>query len=304
VQRAAATVQRRRHYHHGDLRRALIDAALALTLKQGPGTYKLADLCRAVRVSTAAPYRHFESLDQLLAEAACEGFALLNEKIAASFRGADWQARLASCLGDYLGFIRANPAYAVMMFRTSAQTVAEPDFNPTRPLNLPAPRNATEASVYEGWRSGNAIFARYAEGLAEALVDSPLAQAVATRPRALETALALFAIMHGIAAQWLDRLLPDDWLDRGSRKAFEKIVLPWAVGVAAQLEARRTTKIRARRLPPTRASSPRPRTRPQAGLVPEKAAGAATSDVDNGLAGRDMHDGVATSRRRGVDHVP
>jgi AcrR family transcriptional regulator len=242
--RAAAA---RGRYHHGDLRRALIDAALALTLKQGPGTYTLADLCRAVGVSPAAPYRHFESLDQLTAEAAREGFAELDGMTAASFRGADWQARLASCVADFLGFVRAHPAHAVVMFETRAQTVAEPDFNPLAPLDLPASSNATEAAVYDCWRAGYASFARYAQGLAQALADSPLAPAVAGRQRALETALALFTIMYGIAAQWLDRALPDDWLDRGARKAFDKIVLPWALGVAAQIESASGTKVRAGR---------------------------------------------------------
>jgi len=239
---AASTAKCRSTYHHRDLRRALIDAALDLTLKQGPGTYKLADLCRVAGVSPAAPYRHFENLDQLIAAAALEGFALLEDKIVASFRGVDWQARLKSCLGDYLDFIRTHPGHAVMMFHTRAQTVAEPDFNPTAPLDLPAPRNATEAAVYDGWHAGNAIFVRYAKGLTTALADSPLAPALATHARALETALALFTIMHGIAVQWLDRALPDDWLDRGGRKAFEKIVLPWAFGVAAQVQAQRTAK--------------------------------------------------------------
>lgn len=225
-------------YHHGDLRRALLDAALRVTRERGAGTFTLADLCRAVGVSPAAPYRHFESLDQLTAEAAREGFALLDEKSAATFRGAHWQARLASCVADFLDFVREHPAHAVAMFETRAQTVVEPDFNPVAPLDLPAPRNATEAAVYDCWRAGYASFARYAQAMAQALADSPLAPALATRRRALETALALFTIMYGIAAQWLDRALPDDWLDRGGRKAFEQIVLPWALGKAQQCAAR------------------------------------------------------------------
>lgn len=240
----AATPRRRPRgrYHHGDLRRALIDAALELARTRGPGTFTLTDLCRAVGVSTAAPYRHFESLDQLMAEAAKEGFNLLDATTASSFRGADWRARLASCVGDYLGFVRANPAHAIAMFEARAQTVAEPAWNPLVPLELPAPRNATEAAVYDCWRAGTGSFTRYAEGLALALVDSPLAPAVATRQSALETALALWTLMQGIAWQWISRTMPDDWLDSGGRKAFEKIVLPWALGVAAQVEAQRPAK--------------------------------------------------------------
>ena len=228
---------RRDRYHHGELRRALIDAALDLTRSQGPGTFTFADLCRRVGVSAAAPYRHFESLDQIIAEAALEGFARLVERSQSSFQGADWQARLASCLADYLDFVRMNPGHAVMMFETRAQTVTEPSFNPLVPLELPPPRNATEATVSNCWRAGMASFERFAQGLASALADSPLAPAVATAPRALETALALFTIMQGIASQWLSRTLPDAWLDDGARQAFERIVLPWALGVAQQVSA-------------------------------------------------------------------
>lgn len=235
--RRVASPARGSRYHHGELRRALIDAALDLTRRQGPGTFTFADLCRCVGVSAAAPYRHFESLDQIIAEAALEGFTRLDERTQASFQGADWRARLASCLADYLDFVRMNPGHAVMMFETRAQTVAEPSFNPLVPLELPPPRNATEATVSNCWRAGMASFERFAQGLAMALADSPLAPAVATAPRALETALALFTIMQGIASQWLSRTLPDAWLDDGARQAFERIVLPWALGVAQQVSA-------------------------------------------------------------------
>jgi AcrR family transcriptional regulator len=234
---ASAPAARRDGYHHGDLRRALLDAALDLTRRQGPGTFTFADLCRAVGVSTAAPYRHFESLDQLMAEAAQEGFAELDRTTAAGFRGADWQARLASCVSDYLGFVRAHPAHTEAMFYARPQTVAEPDWNPLKPLALPPPRNATEAAVYGSWRAGTELFVRYAQRLADALADSPLAAAVATRQRALETALALWTLMQGTATQWLAGSLPDDWLDRGARKAFDKIVLPWALGLTQQIAA-------------------------------------------------------------------
>jgi len=239
--RRAAAPQPRTRYHHGDLRRALIDATLELTRRQGPGTFTLADLCRAVGVSPAAPYRHFESLDQLIAESALEGFAQLDARTAASFRGDGWHKRLASCLADYLDFVRTHPAHAVLMFETHAQTVAEPSFNPLVPLELPTARNATEAAVYGCWRAGTASFERFAKGLAAALSDSPLAPVVATAQTALETALALWTIMQGIAGQWLNRTIPDSWLDDGARQAFERIVLPWALGVAQQTSARRGT---------------------------------------------------------------
>jgi hypothetical protein len=205
-QARARTGKPRSNYHHGDLRRALIDAALNMTLQQGAGTFTLADLCRSVGVSAAAPYRHFESLDQLLAETAHEGFALLDEKTKSSFRGQDWEARLASCVGDYLGFIRAHPAHAIIMFATRTQTFDQPYFDPIQPPVFPKPKNATEA--------------------------------ISSRQRKLETALALFTMMQGIAAQWLDHALPEDWLTHNARKSFNNIVLPWALGLMLQHQTR------------------------------------------------------------------
>lgn len=232
--RSSAALASRRDYHHGNLHRALLDAALDLTRRRGPGTFTLADLCRTVGVSPAAPYRHVESLDQLIAEAAREGFEQLDLVTQKSFRGADWLERLASCTADYLHFIRTHPAHAVVMFETRSQTVAEPDFNPTRPLKLPVGRNATEKMVYSCWEAGMASFHLYAQGLAAAMKGSPLEPAFATRTRAIETALALFTMLQGIAYQWLGRALPDEWLDRGAKKAFENIIRPWALGIARQ----------------------------------------------------------------------
>ncbi len=237
-QARARTGKPRSNYHHGDLRRALIDAALNMTLQQGAGTFTLADLCRSVGVSAAAPYRHFESLDQLLAETAHEGFALLDEKTKSSFRGPDWEARLASCVGDYLGFIRAHPAHAIIMFATRTQTVDQPHFDPIQPPVFPEPKNATEAAIFSCWEAGLASFNHYAQGLALALADSPLAPAISSRQRKLETALALFTMMQGIAAQWLDHALPEDWLTHNARKSFNNIVLPWALGLMLQHQTR------------------------------------------------------------------
>lgn len=222
----------RGRYHHGDLRRALIDAALLLTLQRGPNAFTLTDLCRAVGVSSAAPYRHFESLDQLLSEAALEGFNELDARLARSFQGSDWRAKLASCVTHYLGFVRAQPARALLMFAARSQTVQEPDFNPYRTLDLPAPRSRTEAAVHACWRNGTAIFQRYAVALTHALAESPLAFAVSTRRRRVDTALALYTILQGIAGQWLARSLPDDWLDHAAKKSFDRIVLPWAIGLS------------------------------------------------------------------------
>ena len=63
-------------YHHGDLRRALLDATLVLVEKHGPQGFTLRAAARAAGVTAGAPYHHFEDKDALLTALAAEGFEL------------------------------------------------------------------------------------------------------------------------------------------------------------------------------------------------------------------------------------
>ena len=54
-------------YHHGNLRQALVDAALRLIEEQGPQGFSLSDAARAAGVTPAAVYRHFNGRDDLIA---------------------------------------------------------------------------------------------------------------------------------------------------------------------------------------------------------------------------------------------
>ena len=62
-------------YHHGDLRQALVAAALHALTHQGPADLSLRAIGRALGVSPRAPYRHFENKEALLVAVALEGFA-------------------------------------------------------------------------------------------------------------------------------------------------------------------------------------------------------------------------------------
>lgn len=61
-------------YHHGNLRQSLLEAALVILEQQGEAGLSLRDLARAVGVSPAAPYRHFDSRAALLEALAVTGF--------------------------------------------------------------------------------------------------------------------------------------------------------------------------------------------------------------------------------------
>src|SRR5262245_35816636 len=67
-------------YHHGELREALIDATRKLVEERGAENFTLADACRAAGVTTAAPYRHFQGKQEILAEIASRGFAELKSR--------------------------------------------------------------------------------------------------------------------------------------------------------------------------------------------------------------------------------
>ena len=71
---AAKNLQARTRYHHGELREALIAATRKLVEERGAENFTLADACRVAGVTTAAPYRHFQGKQEILAEIASRGF--------------------------------------------------------------------------------------------------------------------------------------------------------------------------------------------------------------------------------------
>ncbi|MBO6754851.1 MAG: TetR/AcrR family transcriptional regulator [Roseibium sp.] len=73
------TVHKKTAYHHGDLKGELIAAARSLIEMHGPDGFSMSDACRLAGVSTAAPYRHFSSKQDLLAAIAADGLKRLGE---------------------------------------------------------------------------------------------------------------------------------------------------------------------------------------------------------------------------------
>jgi AcrR family transcriptional regulator len=104
-------------YHHGDLRRALIDAAAKIVAKQGAGAVTLREVARLAGVSHNAPYRHFDSLNALLAAVATEGFEEFGEKLrAAAEAEPDAKFRRNAIGRAYLRFALDNPKLYLLMF--------------------------------------------------------------------------------------------------------------------------------------------------------------------------------------------
>lgn len=92
-------------YHHGDLRAALVDAAIVLISDRGVRDFSLAEASRRVGVSAAAPYRHFADRDELLAAVAVRGLQVFATMVASEARDADApEQRLAGMARAYVRF--------------------------------------------------------------------------------------------------------------------------------------------------------------------------------------------------------
>src|ERR1041384_4118115 len=100
-----------RRYHHGDLRRALVEAARRLLESEGPSALSLRAVAREAGVSPAAPYHHFKDKAELLDAVAQEGWDLLNVQMREAKDKAETVRAQMNALGvAYVCFARENPA--------------------------------------------------------------------------------------------------------------------------------------------------------------------------------------------------
>ena len=96
-------------YHHGALRRALLDAALALVAEGGLERLSLREAARRAGVSHAAPYHHYPTKAALVSDLAEESWALLAERVRAA-AAAPTATRIEALVTSYVGFARDEPA--------------------------------------------------------------------------------------------------------------------------------------------------------------------------------------------------
>ncbi|MDO9413706.1 MAG: TetR/AcrR family transcriptional regulator [Pseudolabrys sp.] len=165
-----------RSYHHGNLKEALVRAALELIAEKGPAGFTFADAARWAGVSPAAPYRHFRDRDELIANVARRGFELFTEALAKAWdEGKPELMKAFDRLGRaYLDFAKHQPAYYSAMFEAGVPLDAEPQL-----------RAASEAAF--------AVL----RGAAEKIVALMPVQG---RPPALMVALHVWSMTHGIAS--------------------------------------------------------------------------------------------------------
>lgn len=117
-----------RPYHHGDLRRALIDAANRLLEAEGPSALSLRAVAREAGVSPAAPYHHFRDKGELLEAVAHEGWVLLDAALAKAKADTPSPEEAMNSLGvAYVCFARENPALYRVMYDRAREVENLPD---------------------------------------------------------------------------------------------------------------------------------------------------------------------------------
>jgi AcrR family transcriptional regulator len=165
-----------RGYHHGNLKEALVRAALELIAKKGPAGFTFAEAARFAGVSPAAPYRHFRDRDELLVDVARRGFDLFEAALGRAWDGGRPNAFAAfERLGKaYLRFAREEPAYYSAMFETGLSLESSPELRAAGERAFGVLRAATEQLT--------------------------AAMPAQSRPPVLMMTLHLWALSHGIAS--------------------------------------------------------------------------------------------------------
>ena len=137
----------RRGYHHGNLREALMQAAIDLIADKGPSGFTFAEAARSAGVSPAAPYRHFRDRDALLAEVATRGFVKFAIELERAWAEGkpEPQAAFIRLGRAYLAFARSEPAYYAAMFESALPRASFPGPDDARRRAFEVLRAASEA---------------------------------------------------------------------------------------------------------------------------------------------------------------
>ena len=119
----------RRGYHHGNLRRELIEATLALVEEKGPTGFTLSEAAKAAGATPPAVYRHFEGREDMIAAAALEGYRIFADLMEHAYDGAAGSAlgRFNATGRAYLAFARRFPGHYICMFESGVSIQASAD---------------------------------------------------------------------------------------------------------------------------------------------------------------------------------
>ncbi|MEK8034115.1 TetR/AcrR family transcriptional regulator [Ideonella sp. DXS29W] len=189
---APATVSVKAGYHHGDLARALVQAAMHLVEQGGPAALTLRDAARLAGVSVAAPYRHFADREALLAAVLTAGFDGLTAHTEAARQAAPDALQALRAVGlAYVDFAAAHPSVYRLMFGPECDKAAHPDLMDAgaraRGVLLLAVRNAQAAGLVgggppetvalAGWSICHGLASLHVDGMLAGTIPMPIEQA-------------------------------------------------------------------------------------------------------------------------------
>jgi AcrR family transcriptional regulator len=184
AQKAAKTRKPRRPYHHGNLRRGLLDEALATIRAEGVDRLTLREIGSRLGVSRSALYRHFADKRALLAAVATEGFRTLRQHLVAAWAEGGHNRAAFEAMGiAYVRFAVGNSSHYRVMFGGSIDP------------KVCGPELAAEAA-----------------GAFQALVDALSSLQRAGIVRADDTltlARYVWAVVHGVSMLAINGQLPD-----------------------------------------------------------------------------------------------
>ena len=202
----------KRGYHHGNLRQALIDAALELIEAQGPQGFTLSDAAKSAGVTPAAVYRHFAGREDLIAEIARQGFEIFADLMDHAFNSGKPSALAAfEATGRaYLAFARKFPGHYMAMFESGIPLNASPDLARAADRSRQVYARSAEAlskHIPEGRRPPASMFSAHVWALSHGVVElytrgAPGARAPFAPEDILETGIGIY--LRGLG------LLPPD----------------------------------------------------------------------------------------------
>lgn len=193
-----ADTGKRSTYHHGQLRRALLDVALDLATTRGIHNFTLRELARQAGVSHAAPYHHFADKQALISALAMEIFQTFTAALKRAWEETDGppNERFSAVGAAYVRFALANPAVFRLMFRADLYETARDSTSAAGDAGV---ADHTDTSVME---AGQEAFEVLLGSVRECQEVGLIAAGDPLIP-----ALAAWSMVHGLATLLLDGVL-------------------------------------------------------------------------------------------------
>jgi len=200
----------KRGYHHGNLRQALVEAALDLIAEKGPTGFTMAEAAKRADVSAAAPYRHFAGREDLIAEVATQGYDLFADVLNYAFNdGKPSPLAAFEAVGRaYLAFARKYPGHYMAMFESGVSPGQTPELaracdRANSVLNRAA--EALSARIPAERRPPVAMFSAHITALSHGIVElytrgKPGARTPFTPEELLETGVGIYLRGLGLIA--------------------------------------------------------------------------------------------------------